>query len=96
MKLIKLIFTIIIAFLGVSFASLNASQVKINLYVGTYEVYLSLLLVLTLGLGILIGFLTMVGTNIRLKAENYKIKNKAKWAEKELSNLRSLPIKDVT
>ena len=94
-KLIKLIFLIFISLLGVSFSVLNATKIKINLYIGSYDVYLSLLLVITLGLGILIGFLAMLGTAFRLKAENYKIKHKAKLAEKEISNLRTLPIKDI-
>ncbi len=95
MKLFKLIFFILVAVLGVSFAVLNASFVEINLYIGIYKLHLSLLLVFTLGIGILVGFLVMSGSFLRLKAENFKIKNKIKWAEKEVSNLRSLPIKDA-
>ena len=96
MKLFKLIFFILIAVLGVSFACLNSSLVKINLYVGIFELHLSVLLVFTLGIGLLIGCLVMSGSYLSLKAENFRIKNKVKWAEKEVSNLRALPIKDIT
>ena len=96
MKLFKLIFILCIALLGVSFSVLNASKVTINLYIGTYDIYLSLLLALTLGLGILIGFIAMFSSVIRLKTENYRIKHKAKLAEEEISNLRALPIKDIS
>lgn len=95
MKLIKLIFLIFIVLLGISFSCLNASFVKVNLYLAVYEIHLSLLLVITLGLGILIGLLVMSTSYLCLKAENLSIKNKVKWADKEISNLRSLPIDDV-
>lgn len=96
MKLFKLFFLVFVTLLGVSFSCLNASLVKINLYITTYELHLSLLLVFTLGVGILIGCLFMSTIYIRLKAENLSIKNKVKWADKEINNLRSLPIKDET
>ena len=95
MKLIKLVLFVVVIFLGVSFACLNATKVAINLYIGTYELYLSVLLVMTLGLGIFIGFIAMCGSYLRLKADNYKIRSKAKLVEKEISNLRAMPIKDV-
>lgn len=95
MKLLKLLVLILVIFLGVSFASLNANQVTINLYIGTYNLHLSLLLLITLGIGMILGFLSMMASYLRLKTENYKIRNKAKWAEKEVSNLRNVPIKDV-
>jgi putative membrane protein len=94
-KLIKLISMVLVVLIGVSFACLNSEVIKVNLYITEIKIYLSILLVLALGLGILLGFLSMVGAYLRLKAENYRITNKAKWAEKEISNLRSLPIKDA-
>ena len=96
MKLLKLIFLMLIVFLGVSFSCLNASLVKINLYLFIYEIPLSLLLVITLGLGILMGLMVMSSAYLRLKAENLTIKNKVKWADKEITNLRALPINDIS
>lgn len=96
MRLIKLMFLLIITLLGVSFSCLNASMVNVNLYVMTYEIHLSILLVCTLGIGILIGCLFMSTVYLKLKAENLNIKNKVKWADKEINNLRSLPIKNET
>ena len=86
----------LIVFLGVSFSCLNASSVKINLYLFIYEIPLSLLLVITLGLGILMGLMVMSSAYLRLKAENLTIKNKVKWADKEITNLRALPINDIS
>tara|TARA_B110000908_G_C10118039_1_gene386290 strand:- start:203 stop:493 length:291 start_codon:yes stop_codon:yes gene_type:complete len=94
MRIFKLLFLIIIALLGVSFSCLNASFVKINLYVATYDMHLSILIVLILGIGILIGCVAMSTAYLRLKAENLSIKSKVKWADKEISNLRALPIKN--
>ncbi len=96
MKLFKLIFLVLIALLGVSFSCLNASIVKVDLYIITYDVHLSMLLVFTLGIGIFLGCLFMSTIYLKLKAENLSVKNKVKWADKEINNLRSLPIKNET
>lgn len=95
MKLISAILVAVVVVIGVTFASLNAEKVAINLYFGTYHLQLSLLLVLTLGIGIVVGFLTLGLHYLRLKSENRRIKNHAKWIEKEVKNLRTMPLKDV-
>jgi len=79
--------------LGLIFAILNSGQVAFNYYIGTKLISLSLLLVLTLGIGIIIGFVFTLISVIKQKKENYKLKSHIKDIEKELENLRSIPIK---
>jgi uncharacterized membrane protein YciS (DUF1049 family) len=50
-------------------------------------------LVLTLGVGIIIGFIFTLISVIKQKKENYRLKTRIKDIEKELENLRSIPIK---
>jgi lipopolysaccharide assembly protein A len=84
---------LIIMILGLVFAILNSGQVVFNYYLGTTQISLSLLLVFTLGFGIFLGFIFTVISVIRLKKDKYRLKSKIKDIEKELENLRTLPIK---
>jgi uncharacterized membrane protein YciS (DUF1049 family) len=68
---IILLITIVIA---LTFASLNAEPVTLNYYIGTRTISLSLLLVLCLGVGIILGFLIALVPLLRLKHSNYLLK----------------------
>jgi len=78
---------------GITFAALNANSVVFNYYFNSKQISLALLLVGALGIGIFLGFIFMLFTLIKLKKDKYKIKSQLKIVEKELENLRSLPIK---
>ena len=94
MRLLMYILMIIVVLLGVTFACLNAATVQINMYLTTFTLPLSLLLVFVLGLGILIGFsMTMINV-VKLKSENRRVRNRVRWVEKEVQNLRSIPLKN--
>lgn len=93
MRVFSYIVLLLIMVLGLIFAILNSGQVPFNYYIGVKQISLSLLLVLTLGIGIIIGFIFTLISVIKQKKENYKLKSRIKDIEKELENLRSLPIK---
>lgn len=88
MRIISYIIAIILILFGLSFALLNASPVKLNYYVGSIDISLSLLLVLTVGLGILIGFIVALGRILKLKNKNYQLKSRLKQVEHELVSIR--------
>ena len=94
-KIISLIFTLALIILGVSFSILNADKVALNLYIKTWHLPLSLVLVLTLILGLCLGLMISSIKIIALKRHNNKLQKKVLVAEKEVSNLRTIPIKDV-
>lgn len=81
--------------LGVTFALLNAESVAINLYVGEYTLPLPILLLMTLGVGICIGLVFASFIFLRQKAENYRLRHRVRIIEKEVDNLRALPLKDT-
>lgn len=87
--IISSLFLIIILLLGLSFATINANSVSVNYYLGIKLIPLSLLLVYTLGVGILLGFLTTVIPLLKLKKENHTLKNTLK-KEHSLQNTSSL------
>lgn len=95
MRIISLIISIIIILLGIGFASLNASPVSINYYIGTRSLPLSLLVVLTFSVGLLLGMFLVSLKVIRLKHDLRRTRSKARIAEKEVENLRAIPLKDT-
>jgi lipopolysaccharide assembly protein A len=98
MRYFRYAFMIVLFFLGLSFACLNAQSVKINYYLGEETFSLPFLLVSALLLGALLGFFVSLPALFRFHHENRKIRKQLQLLETEISNLRSLPIltKSVT
>jgi len=87
-------FYLFLIILGVSFAVLNAASVQVNLYFTSLSMPVSLLIILVLGLGVLIGLFCFIWRYWQLKAEYRKLKNQFTLMEKEIRNLRSIPLQD--
>lgn len=94
-KIISLVFSVFLVLLGLSFAILNAELVQLNLYIRTWQIPLSLAMIVTLILGVLLGFCIASIKIISLKRENSKLRKKSDVVEKEISNLRTMPLKDM-
>ncbi|GGI77842.1 LapA family protein [Legionella impletisoli] len=94
MRILMIIVYLIIILFGVSFAVLNAKPVLINFYFTTFQMPISVLITLTLGLGVVIGALLLLSKYWRLKLEHHKLKSQLKLTEKEIKNLRAIPLKD--
>lgn len=94
MRILITIFYLVLILLGVSFAALNASSVQVNFYISTLKMPISVLMTLMLGIGIIIGFFLFLFRYWRLKAEHRKLKNQLRLTEKEIKNLRSIPLQD--
>ncbi len=94
MRLLTYIVLLLIIILGVSFATLNSVPVALNYYVGQKTMPLSLLLVSVFAIGCLLGLLVGLGIVIRLKVKNYRLRHRLNLAEKEVVNLRAIPLQD--
>ena len=92
MRILMTVFYLLLVALGVSFAALNANVVQLNLYVTALTMPVSVLMIAMLGMGIIVGFLLFTGHYWRLKAECHKIKNQLRLTEKEIKNLRAIPL----
>jgi putative membrane protein len=86
MRIVTFIITIILIVFGLTFALMNAMPVTLNYYVGVLHISLSLLLVLTLRFGILIGLIVALGPILRTKKEKHLLRNRVKHLEHELEN----------
>lgn len=94
MRIAKIIFYLLIILLGISFAALNASNVKINFYIATWTMPVSVLAIIMLSVGIVCGLIISMGKFWRLKREIRKMRDQLKLTEKEIKNLRSIPLRD--
>lgn len=96
MKLVSYILFLLVALLGITFSSLNASAVPFNYYFGIKEIPLSLLLAMTLIIGLGITLIVTLLVYIRLKGENMRLQRRVKLLDKELTQLRALPLNDLS
>lgn len=94
MRIIIWVIDVLLIIAGISFAVLNAAPVEINLYVTHISLPLALWMALVLALGIAMGFCLFIIRYWRLKVEHHKIKSQLKLMEREIKNLRSIPLED--
>ncbi len=94
MRILMSIFYIFLIIVGISFAGLNASTLQINFYFKTLSMPISVLIILMLALGALLGMILFLRPYWRLKTEHRKLKNQLKLTEKEIRNLRAIPLQD--
>lgn len=89
MRTVLIIFYIILALIGVCFAALNAHSVEVHFYFTTISVPISVLIIMVLGIGIILGLILFVGKYWRLKREYHRTVKQLKLTEKGIKNLQS-------
>jgi len=94
MRIIMIVFYLVLILAGVSFAALNAGSVQINLYATTVSMPIAVLMTIMLGIGLLMGLILFMWRYWRLKVDYMKLKNQLKLSEKEVKNLRDIPLKN--
>jgi putative membrane protein len=91
--LLKLLFLLGFMLVGASFAMINDAPVVVDLYFMRPQLPLSILLLLALGCGILLGGLAGSVYFMRVKKENADLRRKARLVREEVQNLRTMPVK---
>ena len=91
-KLIKLILVVVFIAVGAAFAVANHQPATIDLYFTTPTLPLSLLLLLAVGAGIILGAIASSFFYVRIKKENSDLRRQSRLVEQEVKNLRTLPI----
>lgn len=94
MRIISFLFLLIIIIFGITFAALNYETVTVNYYFAQSNLPLSLLLVLVFTVGCLVGILVSLFLVVRSKLTNYRLRQRLTLAEKEIENLRAIPLQD--
>jgi putative membrane protein len=86
---------IIVLLLGLILFSKNNQLLTFDYLIGNRELSLAWLLFLSLCLGAILGMLACLPMLIRLKRDKRKLKKLVKNTEKEVNNLRVMPMKDT-
>ena len=94
LRLIYSVLTLLVVIFGIVFAVLNADGVQLNYYLGSIELPLSLVIVFAIIVGALLGIFASLSFIIGSKRNSAKLKRSVEVAEKEIVNLRNIPIKD--
>ena len=94
LRLVYLSITLLIIIFGIVFAVLNSESVQLNYYLGSVELPLSLVIVVAMIVGALLGILASLNLIIVSRRNASKLKRSVEVAEKEIVNLRNIPIKD--
>lgn len=94
MRILALLLLLLVIGIGLTFSVMNAAPVTLNYYFGASEIPLALLLVITLTLGALLGLVASLGMILRLKRTASSLRRENRLAEKEIMNLRNIPIRD--
>ena len=94
MRIVTYLLLLIIILIGITFAVLNPTIVTMNYYIGQKTLPLSLLLVSVFAFGCFLGLLVGGWLLLKMKIKNYRLKQRLKVAEKEVQNLRAIPLQD--
>jgi len=93
-KIFYAIAIVLIALLGVIFAILNAEPVQFNYYFGSTQTPFSLAIVIAMLVGAMLGLLAGLGMIMKAKRQVSRLRRSAEITEKEIANLRAIPIKN--
>jgi putative membrane protein len=94
MRIVSGFFLLVIVLFGIVFAMLNSESVTIHYYVGQCTLPLSWLLALVFAMGSLVGVLVGLWLFIKVKLLNYRLRRRLALTEKEIENLRAIPLQD--
>ncbi len=94
MRILKFIaICLLVLFVG-AFSILNAQSVQLHYFIASRQLPLALLLVVFFVLGLLCSVLIGGAHWMRYQRKQHALKRELKLAQLEISNLRTMPIKD--
>lgn len=93
-RIIYTILVLAVILFGIMFAVLNANDVQLDYYFGSQQLPLSLALVLAMFVGAVLGVLASFNLILRSRREVARYRKASEMAEKEIANLRAIPIKN--
>lgn len=94
LKIIYIAVIVLLVITGLVFAVLNAEPVQFNYYFDSLSIPLSLSMLVAMIFGAILGVLASAGVILRHKREIARLRKAVDVAEKEVNNLRSIPLRD--
>lgn len=95
MRLFLLFFYLLVLMTLLAFAALNSNMIDLNLYWQHFQLPLAFIMVVCMGLGLLLGAVVFLGRYWQLRVQYFRAKHQVALLEKEIKNLRSIPIQDA-
>ncbi len=93
-RILSFLIISLVVVIGVGFAAINAELVQFNYYLGNIQVPLSLLIVLAIAIGASLGILVSLGFSLSQRRELARLRKKIVLTEREIKNLREIPIRN--
>ncbi len=93
-NILLILLFVIVSTVSALFFAQNDAMVEIKYFAGTIDWQLNWVLITILVLGYLLGGLSVLGSLMANKLKLASANRRLKLLEKEVSNLRALPIKD--
>ena len=93
-RIITIVIFVIVFAVGAAFSAINTNPVIINYYLGTLTAPLSVVMILSIVAGIILGAVAIFASTLRLRYENRRLNKKLNVSEQEINSLRIIPIKD--
>lgn len=93
-RLVKICVFLFVLFIGLIFHLRNDQLISLDYYLGTTDLSFSLVCVLILIVGVLLGAIVSLPMRVRVLRENARLKKQLNVSEKEVNALRAIPIKD--
>lgn len=81
---------------GFFFFLRNDQTVRLDFFFGAVDANLPLVLLLTLALGVAIGWVSSLPLVMRMRRRNSGLQKRNDLATREIANLRSLPLRDAS
>ncbi len=94
LRLVNILLLITLIVLGLSFAVLNADPVTLNYYFGNKQIPLSMIVVVALATGAVIGVLVSMGILLRQKQQTFRLRRQLKQVEKRATSTSVLPARE--
>ena len=93
-RILMLLIAVFVILFGITFHLLNDQRVEFDFFLASGEFYFSVLMVAAFIIGAVLGMVVSLPIIIKLKRKNAKLLKQVTINEKELDNLRVIPIKD--
>ncbi|MBA3660485.1 MAG: LapA family protein [Gammaproteobacteria bacterium] len=94
MRIISYLFLLVVILFGITFAALNLEAVSVNYYFAESSLPLSLLLVIVFALGCIVGMFVGFWLLLKAKVRQHRLLKRLNLAEREIENLRAIPLQD--
>lgn len=93
-RILKFGFVILVMVVGLAFHLRNDHPVELDFYLGIISLPFSMYVFGMLCIGVLLGLLSVLPKLFWLKRENGRLQRHIRVNEKELNNLRVIPVRD--